>query len=168
MPDLNESTAKIQSTRQRGILYRVILLDEKMLALIFAGVLLLLGGGALGGYYFAERDRGVTGELRSCRERLDRHYDGTQSQMTIISQYQLQLASMEKYFIEFQIWNQPGYEKREAAFMSDCTAWDKKYEIEAEKPSEFEGGSMAPMDCNMRMTSMVEKRIDELKTTWMK
>ena len=44
---------------------------------------------------------------------------------------------------------------------------NKKLEEEARKPSEYEGGSMEPMDRNLRMTDLVRKRIEELKTKWL-
>ena len=108
-------------------------------------------------------------ELLLTRGRLEHYLTNdamTQSEMTILSQYMLQLANMEKYLIEFRIWNQPGYEKIEKAFMADCKAWDKRAEAEEQKPSEFEGGSMAPCDHNLRMTFFVQKRIEELRTKW--
>ena len=110
-------------------------------------------------------------ELNSTRGRL-KHYlineAMTQSEMTILSQYMLQLANMEKYMIEYRIWNQPGYEKIEKSFTANCEAWEKQADAEAKKPSEFEGGSMAPCDHNLRMTGFIEKRIEELKTKWRK
>ena len=110
-------------------------------------------------------------ELAHTRERVEHYLINeamTQSEMNILSQYMLQLANMEKYLIEFRIWNQPGYEKIEKAFMADCKAWDKRAEAEEQKPSEFEGGSMAPCDHNLRMTFFVQKRIAELKNKWLK
>ena len=52
--------------------------------------------------------------------------------------------------------------------MADCEAWEKRAEAEAQKPSEFEGGSMAPCDHNLRMTFFIQKRIKELKNKWKK
>ena len=110
-------------------------------------------------------------ELRLTRERLDKYLFNeeslTQSEMTILSEYELKLACMERYMIEYRIWNQPGYEKIEKQFMADCELWNKKLEEEARKPSEYAGGSMEPMDRNLRMTGLVRKRIDELKTKWL-
>ena len=110
-------------------------------------------------------------ELRLTRERLDKYLFNeenlTQSEMTILSEYELKLACMERYMIEYRIWNQPGYEKIEKQFMADCELWNKKLEEEARKPSEYEGGSMEPMDRNLRMTDLVRKRIEELKTKWL-
>ena len=110
-------------------------------------------------------------ELRLTRERLDKYLFSeknlTQSEMTIMSEYLLRLARMEQYMIEYRIWNQPGYGKIEKQFMADCELWNKKLEEEARKPSEYEGGSMEPMDRNLRMTNLVRKRIDELKTKWL-
>lgn len=91
----------------------------------------------------------------------------TQSEMTILSGYMLKLADMEQYLIEYRIWNRPGYEKLEKQFMEDCRRWNKYFERECEKPSEFAGGSLEPMDCNLRRTSLIESRIDELKTKWL-
>lgn len=109
-------------------------------------------------------------ELRLTRERLDKYLFNeenlTQSEMTIMSEYLLRLARMEQYMIEYRIWNQPGYDKIEKQFMSDCERWNKKLEEEGRKPSEYTGGSMEPMDRNLRMTDLVWKRIDELKTKW--
>ena len=109
-------------------------------------------------------------ELRLTRERLDKYLFNeeslTQSEMTIMSEYLLKLARMEQYMIEYRIWNQPGYENIEKQFMADCELWNKKLEEEARKPSEYAGGSMEPMDRNLRMTDLVRKRIDELKTKW--
>ena len=109
-------------------------------------------------------------ELRLTRERLDKYLFNeeslTQSEMTIMSEYLLRLARMEQYMIEYRIWNQPGYDKIENQFMTDCERWNKKLEEEGRKPSEYAGGSMEPMDRNLRMTDLVRKRIDELKTKW--
>ena len=110
-------------------------------------------------------------ELRLTRERLDKYLFNeenlTQSEMTIMSEYLLRLARMEQYMIEYRIWNQPGYDKIEKQFMADCELWNKKLEEESRKPSEYEGGSMEPMDRNLRMTDLVRKRIEELKTKWL-
>ena len=108
-------------------------------------------------------------ELLLTRGRLEHYLTNdamTQSEMTILSQYMLQLANMEKYLIEFRIWNQPGYEKIEKAFMADCKAWDKRAEAEEQKPSQYKGGSLEPTDHNLRMTGLIEKRIEELRTKW--
>ena len=110
-------------------------------------------------------------ELRQARERIDRYLFNeetlTQSEMTILSSYELNLAFMEHYLTEYRIWNQPGYKEIEKQFMEDCERWNKKLEEEARKPSEYAGGSMEPMDRNLRMTDLVRKRIDELKTKWL-
>lgn len=110
-------------------------------------------------------------ELRLTRERLDKYLCNeeslTQSEMTILSEYLLRLARMEQYMIEYRVWNQPGYDKIEKQFMADCELWNKKLEEETRKPSEYAGGSMEPMDRNLRMTDLVRKRIDELKTKWL-
>ena len=109
-------------------------------------------------------------ELRLTREWLDKYLFNeenlTQSEMTIMSEFLLRLARVEQYMIEYRIWNQPGYDKIEKQFMADCERWNKKLEEEGRKPSEYAGGSMEPMDRNLRMTDLVRKRIDELKTKW--
>ena len=110
-------------------------------------------------------------ELRSTRERLG-HYlireVMTQSEMNIVSCYLAELAKMERYMIEYRIWNQPGYDNIEKSFMEDCEAWERRAEVEARKPSEFKGGSLAPCDLNLRREHLEQKRIDELKTKWRK
>lgn len=92
----------------------------------------------------------------------------TQSEMNLVSSYLVQLANMEKYLIEYRIWNQANYDRIEKEFNADCEAWEKLAEAEAEKPSQFEGGSLAPADHNLRMTYFIEKRINELRTEWSK
>ena len=87
--------------------------------------------------------------------------------MTILSSYELNLAFMEHYLTEYRIWNQPGYKEIEKQFMEDCERWNKKLEEEARKPSEYAGGSREPMDRNLRMTDLVEKRIADLRTKWL-
>ena len=110
-------------------------------------------------------------ELSSTRNRLEHYLMNnamTQSEMNILSQYILQMTNMEKYMIEYRIWNQPNYDKIEKVFSADCEAWEKRADAEAKKPSEFEGGSTAPCDHNLRMTGFIEKRIEELRTKWRK
>ena len=92
----------------------------------------------------------------------------TQSEMTILSQYMVQLANMEKYLLEYRIWNQSNYDKIEKAFTADCEAWEKQADAEAKKPSQYKGGSAEPMDHNLRMIGFIEKRIEELRTKWRK
>ena len=91
-----------------------------------------------------------------------------QQEMNLISTYMVQLANMEKYLIEYRIRNQPNYDKIEKEFNADCEAWEKCAEAENQKPSQYEGGSLAPMDHNLRMTDFIKKRIHELRTKWRK
>ena len=110
-------------------------------------------------------------DLSETRSKLE-HYllndARTQSEMNLVSSYMVQLANMEKYLIEYRIWNQSNYDQIEKDFHADCEAWEKRAEAENQKPSQFEGGSLAPMDHNLRMASFIEKRIEELKTKWRK
>ena len=108
-------------------------------------------------------------ELRSTRTRLEHYLINnamTQSEINILSQYMVELANMERYWLEYRIWNQPNYDKIEKVFSADCKAWEKRADAEAKKPSQYNGGSMAPMEHNLRMTSFIEKRIEELRTKW--
>ena len=110
-------------------------------------------------------------DLRQSRENLE-HYllndARTQSEMNLVSSYMVQLANMEKYLLEYRIWNQSNYDQIEKEFNADCEAWEKRAEAENLKPSQYEGGSLAPMDHNLRMTDFIEKRIHELRTKWRK
>jgi hypothetical protein len=92
----------------------------------------------------------------------------TQGEMTTLSEFQLHLAQMELYHVRYIIWNQENYESIEVEFQKDEQRWEENLKKEQAKPSEFEDGSMAPMDHNMRMTAFVEKRINELKLKWIK
>ena len=143
---------------------------KRCIAEIVCGAVLLTAGlGA--GYAYANRNLGVQEELRDARNKLE-HYmlnDAmTQGEMTTLSEFQLHLAQMELYHVRYTIWNQSNYEKIESEFQKDEQRWEENLKKEQNKPSEFEGGSMAPMDHNMRMTAFVEKRINELKLKWIK
>ena len=108
-------------------------------------------------------------ELARSRNRLERYLmtDAmTQSEINILSQYMVELANMERHLLEYRIWNQSNYDQIEKSFTADCEAWEKLADAEAKKPSRFEGGSMAPMEHNLRMTGFIEKRIEELRTKW--
>ena len=143
---------------------------KRFIAEVACGAI-LLAGGLCGGYAYANRNLGVQGELRDARNKLE-HYmlnDAmTQGEMTTLSKFQLTLAQMELYHVRYTIWNQGNYEIIEADFQKDEQRWEEELKKEQAKPSEFEGGSMAPMDHNMRMTAFVEKRINELKLKWIK
>ena len=109
-------------------------------------------------------------ELHLARERLDKCLDNvsSQSEMNLISMDIYALARMERSWIEYRICNQPGYDKIEKAYMKDCDEWARKAKAEAEKPSPYEGGSLAPYERNRRMEYFEQKRIDELKAKWRK
>ena len=107
-------------------------------------------------------------ETRSKLEYYLQHDARTQSEINLVSSYMLQLANMEKYLLEYRIWNQSNYDQIEKEFNADCEAWEKRAEAENLKPSQFEGGSLAPVDHNLRMMDFIEKRIEELKTKWRK
>ena len=143
---------------------------KRFIAEVACGAI-LLAGGLCGGYAYANRNLGVQDELRDARSKLE-HYmlnDAmTQGEMTTLSEFQLTLAQMELYHVRYTIWNQENYESIEADFQKDEQRWEEELKKEQTKPSEFEGGSMAPMDHNMRMTAFVEKRIKELKEKWIR
>ena len=132
-------------------------------ALFALAALLLVSG--------CSQERLPEDDLRIARQKLEHHLledeNLTQSEMTILSEYMLKLAGMEEYLIEYRIWNRPGYDKIEKAFREDCERWRKLAVAESEKPSEYAGGSLEPMDHNMRMVGFFQQRIDELKTKWL-
>ena len=145
-------------------------MKKKVILELISGAALVIAG-LCGGYAYGNRNLGVQGELRDARNKLN-HYllnkAMTQSEMTTLSEFQLTLAQMELYHVRYTIWNQENYESIEAEFQKDEQSWEEDLKKEQEKPSEFEGGSMAPMDHNMRMTDLVEKRINKLKQKWIK
>ena len=143
---------------------------KRFIAEVACGAI-LLAGGLCGGYAYANRDLGIQGELRTARNKLEHYmlnYAMTQGEMTTLSEFQLHLVQMELYHVRYTIWNQENYEAIEKSFQKDEQRWEEELKKEQAKPSEFEGGSMAPMDHNMRMTSFIEKRIAELKQKWLK
>jgi hypothetical protein len=143
---------------------------KRFIAEIVCGAVLLFGGASVG-YAYANRNLGVQGELRDARNKLNHYLVNeamTQSEMTTLSEFQLHLAQMELYHVRYTIWNQENYESIEVEFQKDEQRWEEDLKKEQEKPSEFEGGSMATMDHNMRITAFVEKRINDLKLKWIK
>ena len=137
---------------------------------IISGAVLLIAG-SYGGYAYGNRNLGVQGELRDARNKLNHYLVNeamTQGEITTLSEFQLHLAQMELYHVRYTIWNQENYESIEAEFQKDEQRWEEDLKKEQEKTSEFEGGSMAPADHNMRMTAFVEKRINELKLKWIR
>lgn len=133
-----------------------------------AGSTALLAMVMFSGCAHAEKNLGIQGELRDARMKLEANYTGTQSEMTMVSEFQLNLALMELNHVRYSIWNQSNYGKIEADFLKDEQAWEQYFKKEQKKPSEYEGGSMAPMVHNQQMTALVEKRIAELKAKWLK
>ncbi|MBO5992486.1 MAG: hypothetical protein J6R00_12650, partial [Lentisphaeria bacterium] len=139
-------------------------MKKKLVGFVY-GIPLLLAVSACG-CAGTKHKPGVGDILREARVKLDANYTGTQSEMTIISQFQLQLATMELYYARYAVWNRSDYGKIEADFLKDEELWEQELKKEQKKPSEFEGGSLAPMDHNLRMTSFIEKRVAELKSKW--
>ena len=108
-------------------------------------------------------------ELSSTRTRLEHYLMNnamTQSEMNILSQNMVELANMERNWLEYRIWNQSNYDQIEKSFTADCEAWEKRADAEAKKPSPYKGGSAEPMEHNLRMTGFIEKRIEELRNKW--
>ena len=138
---------------------------------VFISCLALLGIGVSSGCICVKPNHGIQGKLRHTRKKLEFYMTNeaiTIGEMTTLSEFQFHLAQMELYHVRYTIWNQKNYEKIEADFQKDEQAWEQRFKDEQEKTSEFEGGSMAPMDHNMRMTAFIESRIIELKTKWLK
>ena len=110
-------------------------------------------------------------ELRLARERLDKilFKDGrlTQGDMTQISEYELTLACIERDLVQYRICNLPEYMKIKKEVIADSKRWNKILDEEYKSPSEYAGGSMEPMDRNLRMTARVLEQIDELKIKWL-
>lgn len=127
--------------------------------IIGAAVLLAgIGGGCC--------NSSIQTELSQTRKQLERYYTGTQSEMTMLSDFQLAIAQMELAHVRYTICNQTGYGKIEAAFQKDEQAWEKRFKEEMNRSSDFAGGSAAPMKNNRRLTAFVVKRIVELKEKW--
>lgn len=138
---------------------------------VAAVIILLLLAFALG-RRSANQPISVNKELRRTQSRLQYLLmnDGsfTQVYLTNLTSYIRQLADMELYWINLQIWNQPNYGKIEEEYGKDEKAWQERLEAEINMPSDFEGGSMAPMDRNLRVTALINERIEEIKQKWMK
>ena len=143
------------------------IMKKKNMAAIAGGTALMITA-LVSGCASSDKNLGIQGELRDARLKLDANYTGTQTEMTMVSEFQLNLARMELAHLHYLIVNQGDYGKIEEDFRKDEQAWEQRFKDEQEKTSEFEGGSMAPMDHNMRMTAFIESRITELKAKWLK
>lgn len=139
-----------------------------VMEIVCGAALLLTGFGGGCACAHIGRDAGIQEVLGDARKKLEANYTGAQSEMTIVSEFQLELAQMELYHVRYTVWNREDYAEIEAAFRRDEQAWEKKLKAEQQKPSEFEGGSLAPMDHNLRMTGFVERRIAELREKWVR
>ena len=119
------------------------------------GTLLWLGGGILIGVFIGNqitRPHSIDDALRQAHEYIDSRCNSqyfAQVDLNIYSQFLLSLAHKRRFILEKE---QP-----------DTLEWVKKYTIEMEKPSEYEGGSAEPLDINMRGYYLQLERIDELK-----
>ena len=76
---------------------------------------------AVTGCTHPEQNLGIQGELRNARMKLEANYTGPQSEMTIVSGFQLQLTLMELYHVRYTIWNQSNYGQIEADFQKKRT-----------------------------------------------
>jgi hypothetical protein len=137
-----------------------------------AAVILLLAIAFAVGRWSANRPASVEKELSHAQNRLTHllinEGDFAQVHLTTVSAYIRQLADMELYWTNLRIWNQPGYGKIEAEYRKDEELWEKRLEDEVNQPSDFEGGTMAPMDLNLRMATLINERIDEIRKKWLK
>ena len=150
---------KISEKKRAAVLKR----EKIMKKIIFSAFILLTAAGCT--VSLPEDELSVT---RGKMEHYMLNEVKTQSEMNLVSSYMVQLANMEKYLIEYRIWNQANYDYIEKEFQADCEAWEKRAEAENQKPSQYKGGSLAPMDHNLRMTDFIEKRIHELRIKWRK
>lgn len=146
---------------------RKIKMKKTNIAVIASGTALMITT-LVSGCTSSDKNLGIQGELRDARLKLDANYTGTQTEMTMVSEFQLNLARMELSHLRYLIVNQGDYGKIEVDFQKDEQAWEQHFKDEQEKTSEFAGGSMAPMDHNMRMIDFIESRIIELKAKWLK
>lgn len=112
--------------------------------------------------------RDVPRLLAETREALAAYAGGTQFQMLLVTDFQTKLALMELDYVCYLITNSPGYVEIEAAYMADSKAWDEKVEAFLAAPSEFEGGSFAPMDKSAGYCALVTERIAYLREKYLK
>ena len=114
---------------------------NKKKLIVFAAGTALFSVAAVTGCTHPEQNLGIQGELRNARMKLEANYTGSQSEMTMVSEFQLQLALMELYHLRYTILNQRNYSKIEADFQKNEQAWEQLFKKEQKKQSEFEGGS---------------------------
>lgn len=97
------------------------------------------------------------------RELFD-NYTFNQASLTTAANFLFTVSEMQIYWFKLRkIWNAPNYGKIERDYIINSQEWEKKYEDAQKTPSEFEGGSLAPMDTNMRLNNLLQERLLELQ-----
>lgn len=119
------------------------------------------GGIGVGAYCFTPHNVEQTLEfsLEKLEKELDENGDFRQAHLNTLSGYLLGIATMQCDWAGLEICNRDDYGKIEAEYLKEDKAWDRAFHAEQAKPSEFEGGSMAPFDSNMRLYSLLRERL---------
>ncbi len=140
----------------------------KTVMIVKAMALIGLVGMAFGCAQKVRSPEGVPQLLAETREALTPYIDGSQLEMTLVTDFQTKLALMELDYVQYQIENSPGYLTFEAEYMKDCRAWDKEIEAALAAPSLFEGGTLALMDKSGDYCGRILARIATLRQKYLK
>jgi hypothetical protein len=142
-------------------------MNKKNISGIIGGAMLLLGAFCIGMGSCPTPGSTIQGELREACMKLGEHYTGTQSEMTMVSAFQLQLALMELEHVRYTILSQENHVEIESAFMQAEQAWEEFFQQEQEKSFDpLEHGSIAVFDHNLQMVDLVVQHIATLQESW--
>ena len=89
----------------------------------------------------------------------------TQAAINTLSVYTLELARMERDYLELRLCNHPGYSAVSKDYHASREAWEKKFNATRNAPSE---GSFGAYAANQDLLALKLRRIDELRTKWLK
>lgn len=89
----------------------------------------------------------------------------TQVAMNTLSIYSLELARMERDYLELRLCHHPGYSAVSKDYHASREVWEKKFKAARNAPSE---GSFGTYNTNQDLLALELRRIDELRTKWLK
>lgn len=136
---------------------------------IFVGIIVMLIAFTIGftnGYYWNHKKLNIQEELSVVNKKLEQHYTGTQTEMTMLSNIQLSIALMELEHLCYTISNQQNYQNIEKTFCKETKEWKEYFEKEQNKSLDSSSGSIGAMEHNLYLLGIVKKHINNLKNKW--
>ncbi|MDD3663243.1 MAG: hypothetical protein PHT84_05270 [Candidatus Pacebacteria bacterium] len=167
----NQQSNRISNSEMRLLPSRNFMKPKlKMLIAMIAVAVAFCGGIGVGAYCFMPHN--VEQVLDLSRKKLEKELmengDFSQTHLNTLSGYLREITYMQCYWIGLEICNSDYYSKIEPEYLKEYESWHQAFHAEDEKPSEYEGGTMAPLDCNMRLYGLLCERLNTLNTKYRK